>query len=124
MTISDFQSSFLQLESRDCVVIATVTRPQLSEEENIDVLGKDLFDLVEQHGCRQLVVSLEHVTYMTSAALGKLISLHRRMHRKEGRLILCGALASVQEVLQTSRLNDYFTITTDVPAAMLLIAVG
>ncbi len=37
MAISDFQSAFLSLESRDDAVIVTVTRPQLSEEENIDV---------------------------------------------------------------------------------------
>lgn len=122
MAISDFHSSFLKLEERGPALIATVIRPQLSEEENIDVLGKDLLDLVEQYGCRQLIVDLQHVTYVTSAALGKLITLHRRMHRKEGRLIVCGAVDSVKDVIQTARLDDYFTIAEDVPAAMLMMA--
>lgn len=124
MTISDFQSAFLLLESRDDAVIATVTRPLLSEEENIDLWGKDLLDLVDQYGCRQIVVSLENVTYITSAALGKLITLHRKLHRKDGQLVVCGVLDGVNDVLRTSRLNDYFTIAPDVPAAMTMISVG
>lgn len=124
MAISDFQSPFLLLESRDAAVIATVTKPLLSEEENIDLWGKDLLDLVDQYGCRQIVVSLENVTYITSAALGKLITLHRKLHRKAGQLVVCGVLAGVKDVLHTSRLNDYFTIAADVPAAMTMISAG
>ena len=124
MSMSDFHSSFLTLEERDPAVIAVVTRPQLSEEENIDVFGKELLDLVDQYGCRQIIVSLQHVTYITSAALGKLITLHRRLHRKDGRLILCGAFASVKDVLQASHLNDYFTVAEDVSAAMTMLSFG
>ncbi len=123
MAIANFQSAFLDVQAQDQTVIATVTRPALSEEENIDVLGKDLNDLVEQYGCHSLVVSLENVTYITSAALGKLITLHRRLHRKAGRLIVCGALTSVQEVLKATGLNAYFTLAADIPSAMSLISV-
>jgi anti-sigma B factor antagonist len=118
MATSEFRSAFLTLEERDPAVIATITRPQLSEEENIEVFGKDLLDLVDQYGFRQIVVSLQHVTYITSAALGKLITLHRKLHRKAGRLIVCGAFDSVKDVLQASHLNSYFTIADDVPAAL------
>jgi anti-sigma B factor antagonist len=125
MTKSQFRSSFLTLEECEpTAVVATITRPQLSEEDNIDVLGKELLDLVDQYGFRKIVVSLQHVTYITSAALGKLITLHRRLHRKEGQLIICGAVEAVSEVLQTSRLNDYFTIAVDVPAAMTMMTIG
>jgi anti-sigma B factor antagonist len=118
MAIADFHSSFLTLDERESAVIATITRPQLSEEENIDVLGKELVDLVEQHGCRKMIVNLQHVTYITSAALGKLITLHRRLHRKEGQLIVCGATESVKDVLRASRLDEYFIVVDDAEAAL------
>lgn len=122
MVISDFQSHFLTLEDHDHTVVATITRSALSEEENIDLWGKELNDLVDQYGCRQIVVALNQVTYITSAAVGKLITLHRRLHRKEGRLILCGISGSVRDVIQTSRLHDYFTIADDVPQALSMIS--
>jgi anti-sigma B factor antagonist len=125
MTKSEFRSSFLTLEECEpSAVVATITRQQLSEEENIDVLGKELLDLVDQYGFRKIVVSLQHVTYITSAALGKLITLHRRLHRKEGQLVICGAVEAVKEVLQTSRLNDYFIVAADVPSAMTRISIS
>ena len=123
MTITNYQSSFLTLEDRDRVVVARITRAQLSEEENIDVFGKELVDLVEQFGCRKVVLSLENVTYISSAALGKLITLHRRLHRKDGQLVLCGALHSVKEVLAASRLHEYFTVADDVDSALSLMSV-
>jgi anti-sigma B factor antagonist len=124
MALSDFRSPFLSLETRDDTVVATVTRPTLSEEENIDLWGKDLLDLVDQHGCRQLVVSLQNVSYMTSAALGKLITLHRKLHRKDGQLVLCGAVGGVKDILQASRLHNYFHVAPDVPAALTMISAG
>ena len=124
MSISDFRSTFLTLEDRPDGVVATITRPHLSEEENIEVFGKELIDLVDQYGCRHIIVSLQQVTYITSAALGKLIALNRRLHRKSGRLIVCGALDAVKDVLQASRLNDYFTIADDVPSALSQMTVG
>lgn len=122
MAMSEYHSDFLALEEHDPAMVATITRCELSEEENIDVFGKELLDLVDQYGCRQIVVSLQHVTYITSAALGKLITLHRRLHRKDGRLILCGALAAVNDVLRSSRLHEYFTVADDVASALTMLS--
>ena len=122
MAISEFRSVFMELEDRNPAVIVTVTRPNLSEEENIDLWGKELNDLVDQHGCRQLIVSLQQVQYITSAGLGKLIALHRRLHRKDGRLVVCCAFDTVKDVLHASRLDDYFTITDTIDSAVALLA--
>lgn len=122
MAMSDFRSTFMAIEDRNPAVILTITRPHLSEEENIDLLGKELNDLVDQYGCRQIVVSLQRVEYITSAALGKLIALHRRLHRKDGRLVVCGAIDTVKDVLHASRLDDYFTVTETIDSAVALLA--
>lgn len=122
MAINEFRSTFMSLQERDPAVVLTITRPHLSEEENIDLLGKELNDLVDQHGCRQVIVSLQQVQYITSAALGKLIALHRRLHRKDGRLVVCGAFDSVKEVLHASKLDDYFTISETIDSAWALLA--
>ncbi len=122
MAMSEFRSTFMALEERDPTVVITITRPHLSEEENIDLLAKELNDLVDQRGCRQIVISLQQVEYITSAALGKLIALHRRLHRKEGRLVVCGAYNSVKDVLHASRLDDYLTITETIDSAVALLA--
>ena len=93
----------------------------MSEEDNIEQLGQELSMLVDQFGCRQLTVNFEIVTMITSAALGKFIALHRNLHRREGRLVLCGVKGMVQDVLNATKLNEYFavTATTDEAEALL-----
>lgn len=120
MSFEKFQLAYLALENYGSAVVARITRPRLSEEENLEQIGRELLSLVDHYQCRQLIVDLEAVEYMTSAALGKLITLHRRMHRKEGKMIVCGAQGAVADVLRTSRLQEYFTLAADTQRALSL----
>jgi len=120
-SLSDFKPAFMTLEERGPVLVAHISRQQLSEEENIEELGRELNTLIEHFGCRRLAVDLQAVTIVTSAALGKLISLHRNLHRREGKLVVCGVHGMVLDVLSAARLTDYFAMaaTTDDAVARL-----
>ncbi|MDZ4687232.1 MAG: STAS domain-containing protein [Planctomycetaceae bacterium] len=121
MSLSDFKSAYLAIEENGSAVVARFIRAQLSDEENIEQMGQELMSLVEQYQCRQLVLSLELVDFITSAALGKIIMLHRRLHRKDGKLVVCSAHGPVADVLQSSRLNDYFVMAADTQGALALL---
>lgn len=118
MTAEDFQPAYLRFQQTDNLLEAEFTVSSLTEDLNIDQLGQELFTLLDRSGCLRMIVSLEQVDYVTSAALGKLITLHRRLHRQEGRLVLYGVHGSVTDVLETSRLLDYFHIADDREAAL------
>ena len=120
-SLSEFKPAFMTLEERGPVLVARISRVNLSEEDNIEELGQEFVKLVEHYGCRLLVVDLDYVSMVTSAAVGKLISLHRNLHRRDGRLVLCGVRGMVQDVLQTARLTDYFKMaqTSDDAVALL-----
>ena len=120
-SLSEFSPAFMTLEERGPVVVAHISRQNLSEEENIDELGQEFSILVEHYGCRHLVVDLESVSLVTSAALGKLISLHRNLHRREGRLVVCGVKGMVLEVMQTARLTDYFKMAATPDEALAVL---
>ncbi|WP_166823172.1 STAS domain-containing protein [Thalassoroseus pseudoceratinae] len=92
------------------VVVAECTQSKLSEEENIESVGHELLTLIEKYGCRQLIVDLNQVLYVTSSMLGKLIRAHRQMHRVNGEMVLIGLTPTVLETLDTSRLIDYFNV--------------
>lgn len=120
-SLRDFKPAFMTVEERGPIIVVHISRTNLSEEENIDELGQEFTRLVEHFGCRLLVVDLQQVNLVTSAALGKLISLHRNLHRREGRLVVCGVHGMVLDVMLTARLTDYFTMAdTDDDAVILL----
>ena len=118
MSLSEFHSMYLKVEERDGIAIICFTVKELSDDENIEQLGLELFALVEQFGCRKLILSLSGVEYLTSAVLGKMITLHRKLHRNEGTLVLCGLGDSVKNVLLTANLLEYFDVVDDIEDAM------
>lgn len=122
MSLSNFHSPFLQIGTVDEAVVVGFTVPRLSEDLNVEQLGHDLFSLVDQNDLDGLVVSLAGVEYLNSSVLGKFITLHRRLHRKQGRLVLCEPNETVREILKTSRLLDYFRVADTVPAAVAALA--
>ncbi len=114
----DFQPTYLRLSQEQDIVVAGFRHSSLTEELNIEQLGHELFSLVDQYDLDRLVVDMDGVDYLTSSVLGKLITLHRRLHRKGGRLALCRPTTPVAEIMRTSRLIDYFTLCDTLPAAI------
>ncbi|RMG37174.1 MAG: anti-sigma factor antagonist [Planctomycetota bacterium] len=122
MSLDEFAPAYLRLSQDGDVVVVSFTVPQLNEEENIEQLGRELFALVEQFGCRKVAVSLLGVDYITSSAIGKLITLHRKLHRNNGRLVLCDVTGEVENVLRTSKLLSYFNVAESAAEARRMLA--
>lgn len=122
MSLDNFTPAYLKLSTDGDLVVVSFTVPQLNEEENIEQLGRELFALVEQFGCRKVVVSLRGVDYITSSAIGKLITLHRKLHRNDGRLVLCDVAGEVENILKTSKLLSYFNVAENAEEAKRMLA--
>lgn len=118
MSLSEFTPKYLQLDVRGDAVVVGVGVTLLTEDVNLEQFGHELFALVEQFGCRKLVVSLENVRMVTSGGLGKMITVHRKMHRHQGTVIFCNLQKEVADVLETSRLITYLHVTPDVESAV------
>ena len=113
MSIAEFQSTYLQIREEGDIVVASFTVSRLDDEANIEEVGQELFAIVDKFGCRKLVLSLSIVEYVTSSLLGKLISLHRRLHRGAGTLVIANLTEGVKDVMRASRLLNYFNIVED-----------
>ena len=122
--LSEFKPAYFTIDDRGAVVVARIAKTGLSEEDNIEQLGQELSMLVDQFGCRRLAVNFEIVTLITSAALGKFIALHRNLHRRDGRLVLCCVADMMQDVLNATKLNEYFTVTATADGAVALLSEG
>jgi anti-anti-sigma factor len=107
---SGFDSTFFEVRQEPEAAILTMTREQLTEDENLEQFDEDLISLVDTYQVRRIVIDLASVGYLTSSAIGKLIALHRRLARQNGRLVLCSLHPEVEHILKTSHLLDYFSI--------------
>jgi len=118
MGSEEFDSRFFHTEALDDCVVARFHKGPLDQELNIEELGRSLYQLIDLHGFRQVAVDLSETPYVTSGVLGKLITLHRRLHRVDGRLVLCGLQESVEAVMRRSNLLEYFQVVDSRDSAL------
>jgi anti-sigma B factor antagonist len=81
-------------------------------------VGSELIDLIQGRNAPRLVLDFTGVKYLSSAALGKLITLKRKVDQIGGRLRLCEIDSETMDVFKIAKLDDYFEICTDQRAAL------
>jgi anti-sigma B factor antagonist len=96
----------------DVAVVQFVDK-KILDEQNIQMIGDDLFRLVDELGRRKLLLNFSNVDFMSSAALGKLIRLHQRMTQVGGKLILCGISKDIMTVFTLTKLDKMLKIVKD-----------
>ena len=108
----------LEVEDIGDVTIVNFTDRKILDEQNIQIIGEQLFSLVDKAGRRKLLLNFGKVEYLSSAALAKLITLNKKLQQVNGRLILCGIAPEIREVFEITRLNRLFTIHEEEQAAL------
>ena len=83
---------------------------KILDEAGIQELGSELFSLVERDNRRSIVLNFTSVEFLSSAALGKLITLDRKVKAHQGRLKLSNIRPEILEVFQITKLNKVFDI--------------
>jgi anti-sigma B factor antagonist len=96
----------------DIAVVQFVDK-KILDEQNIQMIGDDLFRLVDELGRRKILLNFSNVEFMSSAALGKLIRLHQRMTQVNGKLVLCSIIDSILTVFKLTKLDKMLKIVKD-----------
>ncbi len=108
----------LRLENIDGVTVVSFVDTKIVTEENIQEVGDQLYSLVEDDGYKQLLLNFGNVQYLSSAALGKLINLKKKVGSVKGKLKLCCIHPDLLEVFRITRLDQVFEIYPDEQVAL------
>ena len=97
-------------EKRGDVGIVRFLTTQVLDEMNVQQLGEEFHQLVDKQYLLKLVINFERVKFLSSAVLGKLISLNKRLTKEKGRLALCCINKDVRQVFKITRLDKLIPI--------------
>ncbi|MEZ6056821.1 MAG: STAS domain-containing protein [Planctomycetaceae bacterium] len=100
----------IDIEEIGDVTIARFVDKKILDENNIQVIGNQLFGLVEEDGRKKIVLDFTNVEYLSSAALGKLITMDKKTKAAGGKLRLCAIRPDIYEVFAITKLNKMFDI--------------
>ena len=108
----------IDVEEIGDVTVARFVDRKILDETNIQIVGNQLFTLVDDEGRRKIVLDFSNVEYLSSAALGKLITLDKKVKANGGKLRLCSVRPEIYEVFAITRLNKLFDMYDDQEKAL------
>ena len=100
----------LRTENIDGVTVVSFMETKIVQDESIQEMGDQLYSLVEDEGHKQLLLNFGNVQFLSSAALGKLINLKKKVGAVKGKLKLCCIHKDLFEVFRITRLDQVFEI--------------
>ncbi len=94
------------------VTIVTFLDENILEDQQIRQLERALLPAIRQNQNKRLVLSFENVKFMSSAFLGLLVKVHKRVIDAGGRLQLYNLDPKIQKVFEITKLTRVFDIVT------------
>jgi anti-anti-sigma factor len=94
---------------------------KIIDPEAIQQLGEELFDLVENGKRNKLVVNFSNVEFLSSAALGKLITFEKLAKKNNADLILTDIAPEIFQVFAITNLDKLFQIKDNEADALAVL---
>jgi len=109
---------------QDDVTIVNFTEAKVVDQRNIDLIGAELTKMAESGAVSKMLINMEDVRFLSSAMLGKLISLHKVLRTKKAALKLCNIVPEIFEVFEITRLDKVFDIYSSEDEALDAFRLG
>jgi anti-sigma B factor antagonist len=100
----------LEVEEVNGVTVARFTDKKILDEGSIQIIGNQMFSLVDEDRRPKIVLDFSNVEYLSSAALGKLITMNKKCSAAGTKLRLCAIRSDIKEVFKITRLDKMFVI--------------
>lgn len=104
------------LEKRGIHVV-TLLRGQLVEAHEIDALGADIKNYFATKPAAKVVLDMQNVHFLSSSALGMLITLKSSIGANGGAFVLAGLRDDLQKIFKITKLDKILKIKENVNAA-------
>jgi anti-sigma B factor antagonist len=108
----------ISVEYAENATIVTFVDEKILEEEHIRTLQESIMSVVEQAGRINLILDFSNVGFLSSAVLGLLIRISKKIYEHDGQLKLCNINPKVHEIFKITRLTKIFDIYQDVESAL------
>jgi anti-sigma B factor antagonist len=102
--------ALLNVHKQNEVAVVTFATSRILDQSNVQELGEEFDALVETYGLRRMVLNFKNVNYMSSAVMGKLVSLSKKVQGAGGRLVLCNIEENIYEIFKIMRFDKMFDI--------------
>ncbi|MHC4789530.1 MAG: STAS domain-containing protein, partial [Planctomycetota bacterium] len=104
------KDALLKIHKQNDVAVVSFATSRILDQSNVQQLGEEFDELVDKFRLGKIVVNFSGVTYMSSAVMGKLVSLLKKVQAAGGQLRLCAIEESIYEIFEIMRFDKMFEI--------------
>ena len=108
----------LAVEQRDAVTIVHFRDQNDLNGGALEETGAELYELAEDDERDELLISFSGVYSLSSAALGKLLMVKRKMNAHGGAVKICDLDAGIQDIFAFTNLTNIFHVLEDEAQAL------
>ena len=108
----------LDVQTVDGVTVARFIDNRILDEAVIQVVGDQMYRLVDDHGLKKIVLDFQSVEHLSSAALGKLINMKKKVDAAGGQLSMCNLRSDLLKIFKVTKLTKVFDIHKNVEKAL------
>ncbi len=113
-------SEHLTVQAYQNLVLATVTKPRLTDAATINDIGAELLRQLELHSRISLIIHLGQVSQLSSAMLGKIIAVHKKVVEYRGRMAITGVGKELRPLFKVTKLDKVLDVRSDDAEKVLL----
>ena len=121
----------VSIEHTEKATVVAILYEELMSDTDINKLEESLTPLFAQGKAMNLVLDFSRVRYLSSSALGYLVTLNKRFKQQNGRLKVCGIDKKVKnasndkyiyELLKIVQLDKFFDIHNSADDALMSLS--
>ncbi len=107
----------ISVQYTEKAAIVTFTDEKILEDKDIQSLQESIMSVVEQADRINLILNFCNVRFLSSAVLGLLIRVCKKIYEHDGQLKLCNIDTKIYEIFKITRLTKIFDIYQDLESA-------
>ena len=90
------------------VLVVNFNDASILDTQIVQQIGEELFDLIDKQARRKLVLDFDKVRFLSSSALGILITLRKKCDAIKGKVVLCNMRDDLRKVFKITNLDRMF----------------
>jgi anti-sigma B factor antagonist len=100
------------------VIVVYFNQPKLLDERVITEVGKELMVMMDKAEHRMLLLNFQNVRFMSSAMLGKLVTLYKECKKNKVNIKLSNVSKEIVEIFKITKIDKLLKIYRDETDAM------
>ena len=110
--------SKVMMTSEGDVAVVSILESRILDESNVQAMYEEIEGIISKKYVLKMVIDFKDVTHLSSAVIGKIIALHKKLAAEKGQLKLSGLNPVIRKVFEVTKVDKIIEIHDEIGSAV------